>query len=127
MHSFSGIVGGALNGRSTTHWVTYLQTVLMAKAKTGELGADRLQELRTLCEVLNLFGQGRVKVAADVLVQRFKALEQKSLGNNTSSQGLELVDAKRAGLVSDEELRLTSSEARAQARLLEGLGGRRPS
>ena len=100
-----------------TQWVTYLQSVLMARAKQSDLTPDRLQELRTLCEVLNIFGQGKVTVAADVLVQRFKASEQRALGQSGSAHGLELVDAQRSGLVGDEELRLTSAEKRARARL----------
>ena len=63
--------GGARSPHSMTQWVTYLQSVLMARAKQSDLTPDRLQELRTLCEVLNLFGQGKVAMAADVLVQRF--------------------------------------------------------
>ena len=67
--------GGAKNAHSMTQWVTYLQTVLLARAKSQDMPPDRLQELRTLCEVLNLFGHGKLAIAADVLVQRFKALE----------------------------------------------------
>ena len=100
-----------------TQWVTYLQSVLMARAKQSDLTPDRLQELRTLCEVLDLFGQEKITVAAAVLVQRFKALEQRALGQSGSAHGLELVDATRSGLVGDEELRLTSAEMRARARL----------
>ena len=98
-------------------WVTYLQSELMGRAKQSDLTPDRLQELRALCEVLNFFGQGKVTGAADVLVQRFKALEQRVLGQSGSAHGLELVDAQRSGLVGDEELRLTSAEMRAGARL----------
>ena len=79
-----------------TQWVTYLQSVLMARAKQSDLTPDRLQELRTLCEVLSLFGQGKVTVAADVLVQRFKDLEQRALGKSGSAHGLGLVDAQRS-------------------------------
>ena len=81
-----------------TQWVTYLHSLLMARAKQSDLTPDRLQELRTLCEVLNLFGQGKVTVAADVLIQRFKALEQRALGQSVSAHGLELVAAQRSGL-----------------------------
>ena len=100
-----------------TQWVTYLQSVLMARAKQSDLTPDRLQELHTLCEVPNIFRQGKVTVMADVLVQRFKALKQRALGQSGSAHGLELVDAQRSRLVGDEELRLTSSELRARARL----------
>ena len=99
-----------------------MQSVLMAKAKPQDLPPERLQELRTLCEVLNLFGQGKVQVAADVLVQRFKAVEQRALGRSAQALGLELVDARRAGLVSDHELRLSNAEARAQQLLAGGVG-----
>ena len=71
-----------------TQWVTYLQSVLTARAKQSDLTPDRLHELRPLCEVFNLFGQGKVTVAADVLVQRFKALEQRALGLSGSAHGL---------------------------------------
>ena len=100
-----------------TQWVTYLQSVLMARAKQSDLTSDRLQELRTFCEVLNLFGHEKVTVAADVLVQRFKVLEQRALGQSGSAHGLELVDEQRSALVGDEELRLTTAKMRARARL----------
>ena len=100
-----------------SQWVTYLQSVLTARAKQADLTPDRLQELRTLCEVFNLFGHGTVTVAADVLVQRFTALEQRVLGQTSTAHGLELVDVQRIGLVGDEKLRSTTSETRARARL----------
>ena len=97
-----------------TQWVTYLQSILMAKAKPQDLLPELLQELRTLCEVLNFFGQGKVQVAADVVVQRFKAVEQEALCRGARATGLELVDTRRAGLVSDSELRISNDEAQAQ-------------
>ena len=54
---------------------------------------------------------------ANVLLQRFKDLEQRALGQSGSAHGLKLVDAQRSGLVGDEELRLTTAEMRARARL----------
>ena len=54
--------------------VTYVQSVFLAKTKASDLPPDRLREMRTLCVVLNLFGEGKLAVAADVSVQRFKAL-----------------------------------------------------
>ena len=95
-----------------TQWVTYLQSVLQARARGQDLPVERLQELRTLCEVLNKFGNGKMRDAADILVQRFKAVEQKALGQPNNAVGLELVQANRAGLASDGELRVAGNQVR---------------
>ena len=109
---YLGERGGATGRSATTQWITYLQSVLQARARGQDMPPERLQELRTLCEVLNKVGSGGVRDAADILVQRFKAVEQKALGQANNSVGLELVQANRAGLASDVELRVAGNQAR---------------
>ena len=46
-----------------------------------------------MAEVLNHFGSGNLASAADLLAQRFKAVEQRALGRRETAVGLELVDA----------------------------------
>ena len=109
---YLGERGGAGSKNSMTQWVTYLQSVLQARARGQDLPPEWIQELRTLCEVLNKFGSGKMRDAADILVQRFKAVEQKALGQAGNAVGLELVQANRAGLASDVELRISGNQAR---------------
>ena len=108
-----------------TQWVTYLQSVLMQQATAGDLPPERMQQLRTLAEGLNLFGKGNLASAADVLVQRFKAVEQKALGRREAAAGLELVDATRGGLATNGELRISSADFRDQLRLQQGMAALR--
>ena len=65
---------------------------------------EEKHEMHTLAEVLNLMGSGDVKALADVLVQRFKSLELKSVGRSEAAQGVELIDPSRLGLTSRREL-----------------------
>ena len=75
LSQFLGERGGPGGKASMSQWVTYLQSVLLGKTNGAGVPPDRLKEMKTLCEVLNLLGEGKLAVAADVLMQRFKSLE----------------------------------------------------
>ena len=121
LNEYLGERGGANSKHSLTQWVTYLQSVVMQQARQTDLPPERVQELRTLAEVLNHFGKGNLAMAADVLAQRFKAVEQRALGRRETAVGLELVDANRSGLATEGELRITTRDQQNQLRLRQGM------
>ena len=121
LNEFLGERGGATAKQSLTQWVTYLQSVVMQQARQADLPPERVQELRTLAEVLNHFGSGNLASAADLLAQRFKAVEQRALGRRETAVGLELVDANRAGLATEGELRITTRDQQNALHLRQGM------
>ena len=80
--------------------------------------AERVQELRTLCEALNLAGKGKVRGLSNVLAQRFLALEQKTLGQRDLARGLELVQTRSHALSPQGTLRISSSRLRTASTAL---------
>ena len=54
--------------------------------------------------MFNNFGKGRTRMTADILVQRFKAIKRRVLGQPQSATGFELVHASRAWLATDNVL-----------------------
>ena len=65
-------------------------------------------------------GNGSLKAMLDILTQRFKALEQKTLGQKELASSLELVDASNLGLASKTERRAASRLQLADLKLKEG-------
>ena len=98
-----GARGGAKGIRSRQQWVTYLNSIVRQQAKPEDLPPERLQELYTLAHSMDSAGQGGLKGMLDILTQRFKSLEQKSLGQKELSGALEIVDTSCRGLASKEE------------------------
>ena len=114
-----GARGGAKNPENAVQWVQYLQSVLQQQCASGDMPPERLQELRTLCEALNLAGRGRIRGLCDVLTQRFCAVEQKALGQRELSRGLELVHQNRHGLSASGTLAKANKAVAAELKLKE--------
>ena len=118
-----GSRGGAINKQSQQQWVTYLNAILKAQAKTEDLPPERLQELYTLAEALDIAGgreAGGLPAMLDVMTQRFKSLEMKSLGEKETARALELVDSRDRGLTSPAERHAANRLQLKDMRLREG-------
>ena len=94
----------------------FLRYHLLAHEAVGNLGQRNLRELRTLSEVLDLVVRGEVMKAADVLVQRFKAVELASQeGSWLVAQHPELIPPTRMAAAEDKERDLAvREEAKSQ-------------
>ena len=89
-------------GHNTSQqWVSYLTSIVAGRHR---LGKDRMQELRTLAECLNMLGEGNLPGLADMLTQRFKSLELDAAGHGELSRSVELVDSTQMGLTSSREM-----------------------
>ncbi len=118
-----GSRGGAINKQSQQQWVTYLNAILKAQAKPEDLPPERLQELITLAEALDIAGgreAGGLPAMLDVMTQRFKSLEMKSLGERETARALELVDCLDRGLTSPAERHAANRLQLKDMRLREG-------
>ena len=88
--------------------------MLFGKHSVEKVGPRSGKELRTLAEALDLVAAGRLPQVADLLMQRFKALEQSiSDGHWGIANQLELVEDTATTLTSTGEQR-----AAARAELL---------
>ena len=84
----------------------YLQSVLLAKYPLEKLGARSARELRTIAVALDHIDNGRLPQVADLLMQRFKALEQAAHdGHWGVAQQLELAPELRGTLATEHEQR----------------------
>ena len=125
-----GARGGAKgSGASRKQWVTYLNAIVRQQAKAEDLPAERLQELFALAEGMDAAGDGGLKSMVNIMAQRFKALEQKTLGQKELAGSMGLVDGGDQGLASKAErlaasrLQLTDLKLReSQAKLRGGRG-----
>ena len=97
----------------------YLQTVLLPASK-GQLSTRDERELSTLAVAIDAMVKGRSAEAADVLAQRFRALETKMHhGTHRFAKHLELVPERMASSISQQDrevmMRLERQELKAQA------------
>ncbi len=112
-----GARGGATNPEAARLWAPYSTSVVQGTAKPEDLPAERLQEMRTLCEALTHAGTGKNKQLVDLLVTRFMSLEAKATGQRELSRGLEIVDTRRKGLATPGQLRAATKALRDEAKL----------
>ena len=90
----------------TVKLVGYLQAILLGKHSLEKIGPRSGRELRTLAEAMDHLAEGRLPQVADLLMQRFKALEQSiSDGHWGIANQLELVDETGITLTSAGEQR----------------------
>jgi hypothetical protein len=87
----------------------YLNTIYFAAHPVEKVGLRNARELQTLALALDEIGNGRLPQAADVLMQRFKAVEVAcSEGSWSLAQRLELLPPHAVGLASVNEQRLAA-------------------
>ena len=108
------------SGESGAKLVGYLQAILFGKHPVEKVGPRNAKELRTIAEGLDHLASGRLPELADLLMQRFKALEQAVHdGHWTLASHLELVEDVGTTLAGPEEQRDAARSEMAQHRLLE--------
>ena len=87
----------------TAQYVTYLLSVVHGAHPPEKLGQRNASELRTIAECLDALGRGDLPHLADMLAQRFKALELAAAeGNWDLARRLEITPVG-GGLASMEE------------------------
>ena len=94
---------------------SYYLRVLKLESQTSK---RNLREMHTVCAALDHIALGRHHQAADLLMQRLKALELASCNNNWERAGyLELLETDDAPLVNKEEEFLVAKETALHAKL----------
>ena len=84
--------------------MTYLLSIFMSASSIEKVGVRNGRELKTLATALDHLARGELDHLADVLMQRYKAVEMSiSDGTWTLAQRIELITDQGVGLVSNEE------------------------
>ena len=100
--------------------VTYLNTIFHASYPQDKVGVRTSRELRTIAETLDELRSGHLPRAADLLMQRFKALEASVQdGSWGLAQNLELMPLSQIGLTSLEGQREAAKQELQHLKLLE--------
>ena len=98
---------GATDGsglRDPSRFVTYLTAVFHGMFPPEKVGPRTTKERRTLAEALDCLGSGDLPRTADLLVQRFKSVEESVKRGNWDDAGfLELISREHVGLTSQNE------------------------
>ena len=109
MAKYLGARGGAIAGSNTPDKVvTFLTSIFHGSHPIKECGVRNARELRTLAMALDSLGAGSLPQLADLLMQRFKAV-QSSITDNSWNL------AKRLELIPEDGLSLTTFEERRAA------------
>ena len=114
IESYLGQRGVALPAemKEPSKFVTYLTAVFHGMYPQEKIGPRSSRELRTIAEALDALGSGNLPKTADLLVQRFKAVEESvRKGNWDDSSFLELIQRDSVGLTSTQE-RLAAQRGR---------------
>ena len=103
---------------------TYLTIVLQpALGATLQMRSER--ELRTMSEALDCLLRGRMVDAAEILMQRFKAVETATInGNWDTARFLEAIPAAKVSSVAGRERELAIKQAALEQRLRRSSGMR---
>ena len=87
-----------------SNFVTYLTAIFHGFYPQEKIGPRNSRELRTIAEALDSLGNGNLPKTADLLVQRFKAVEESDKnGSCEDSSFLELIQRDAVGLTSSQE------------------------
>ena len=134
MHEQLGTLFGDAGGGSSHEEslqpaaLRYLLTSALPQTNMKRLGEERLRELRTLATTLDQVVAGRVAMAGDTLMQRFKSLLMAVRDNSTAaSRYLELIPMEAYPTASTaEEADHASCWRRHMGPWCRDLAGRRP-
>ena len=100
--------------------VTYLNTIFHASHPQDKVGVRTCREMRKIAEALDELRAGQLPRAADLLMQRFKALEASVQdGSWGMAQNLELIPRSQIGLTSLEEQREAAKQELLHLKLVE--------
>ena len=119
-------VGAGTASEELPRVLTYLETVFNQRYTKECVGIRTAREMRTLAEAIDSLLEGDSMRTADLLIQRFKALETSvSDGSWSLARHLELIPEEGVGLTSPAERDLIAKLELQRARLAEGGGTRR--
>ena len=119
-------VGAGRPSEELPRVLTYLETVFNQRYTKESVGIRTSREMRTLAEAIDSLLEGDSMRTADLLIQRFKALETSvSDGSWSLARHLELIPEEGVGLTSPAERDLIAKLELQRARLAEGGGTRR--
>ena len=116
-------VGAGTSSEELPRVLTYLETVFNQRYTKECVGIRTAREMRTLAEAIDSLLEGDSMRTADLLIQRFKALETSvSDGSWSLARHLELIPEEGVGLTSPAERDLIAKLELQRARLAEGGG-----
>ena len=119
-------VGAGTTSEELPRVLTYLETVFNQRYTKECVGIRTAREMRTLAEAIDSLLEGDSMRTADLLIQRFKAVETSvSDGSWSLARHLELIPEEGVGLTSPAERDLIAKLELQRARLAEGGGTRR--
>ena len=119
-------VGAGTTSEELPRVLTYLETVFNQRYTKECVGIRTAREMRTLAEAIDSLLEGDNMRTADILIQRFKAVETSvSDGSWSLARHLELIPEEGVGLTSPAERDLIAKLELQRARLAEGGGTRR--
>ena len=126
IENYLGARGGASAAGANadpSRFVTYLTAVFHGMFPPDKVGPRTTREMRTLAEALDALGSGDLPRTADLLVQRFKSVEESVKRGNWDEAGfLELISREHVGLTSQNE-RLAAQRGRLmEQRLVKAKG-----
>ena len=121
---FLGARGGASNEKESAavegRLLTYLYSVFIATHGMQKVGARNFSEMKMLAEVIDRIKQGEIAQVADILMQRFKALEVSvTEGSWEVAKHLDYTHDSRVSLASVAELTKAGKETMLAHRLAE--------
>ena len=112
--------GPALGDPSAKRVMGYLTSVFHGQFPKDRVGLRTSREMATIATALDAISAGKLPQVADVLMQRFKALEQSVQdGGWDTAQHLELIPRAASGLASSHEVAAAAKEQLAELKLIE--------
>ena len=117
-NGFLGTRGGAQSAGANDGWMNYLQTVIFAQFPPSSLAPEKVRELESKAKTLDKLGKGKLRGAADLMTQDFKALELELHGRTDIANELQLVGLEDKMLVSRAEL-AAAQKSRSQRQRVE--------
>lgn len=125
IRGYLGSRGGVGSLTEAPKFLAYLDTVLNQRGGKGGIGLRTSRELRTIAEGLDALLSGDQVRAADLLVQRFKALEASIIDGNWSvARHMELIPDSTRGLTGTTE-RMAATRLELQRVKLQEAGKKR--
>ena len=114
-------VGAGTTSEELPRVLTYLETVFNQRYTKECVGIRTAREMRTLAEAIDSLLEGDSMRTADLLIQRFKAVETSVTDGSWSlARHLELIPEEGVGLTSPAERDLIAKLELQRARLVEG-------
>ena len=98
---------------------TYLRAVLFGEHPSSQLPREKVRELQSLVRTLDELSSGKVKVVADILAQRFAALELGTNGRGDLATEVDLTALEDQPLTSAAEMDMVRKGSAAKLKALD--------